>query len=234
MKEKFFKIVGGFSLFMASITLLVAIISGFTAANQFFGSADEDIDHPEIKLEQIHSKTGSNKTDADESVSKAESSSEKEDKEYFEKLDSVLSSIINELNEFAKATDQGSVNEKGLEKYLIQNTESMGRDDYLIFLDNLSEASEDLNDKAEEIASLKPEDEKYIQWSKDFLPWFITTYTKEYNKELQRIQDEKMEDKLSQASSLVTAGIAASAFLIFVFFTLILLMVQIEKNTRRT
>ena len=42
-----------------------------------------------------------------------------------------------------------------------------------------------------------------------------------------------MEDKLSRAGSLVTEGIAAGAFLLF-FFTLILLMVQIEKNTIRS
>ena len=234
MKEKFFKIAGGFSLFMASITLLVAIISGFTAANQFFGSADENIDHPEIKLDQIHSKAGGNKPDKDKPVSKNENSTDKEDEEYFEKINPIWNSTVESLNAFAKATEQGSVNETALEDYLIKNTESMDREDYLIFLDNLNEASEDLNDKSEEIVLLKSEDEMYIHWSEDFMTWFVTTYTKEYNKELQRIQNEKMEDKLSKAGSLVTAGAAASAILFFVFFTLSLLMVQIERNTRRT
>ena len=235
MKEKFFKIVGGFSLFMASITLLIAIISGLIAATQFSGSAaDEDINHPEIELEQIYLKTRNNETNKDKPVSENENNLDKEDEKYFEELDSIWKSIVESLNEFAKTTDQGSVNEEGLEEYLIKNTNKMGREDYLIFLGNLSEASEDLNDKAEEIALLEPENEMYIDWSEDFIPWFISAYTKEYNKELQRIQEEKREGALSQASSSATAATAASAFLFFVFFTLILLMVQIEKNTRRS
>ncbi len=231
MKNKLFSIVGNFSLIVGVLALVVAIITGFTASNQFFGSADEDVEHPKIAFNEFY-KRNDKKTNEQEAPSDEKSES-KEDQEYFKKLTPLTSSISQSFNDFAKTTKQGGVNEDGLEKYLIENTTVMDRENYLVFLESLAESADDLNDKANVVAELKVEDEKYIHWSNDFLPWFIESYMAEYSKELQRIKKEEMEDVVSRASSIVTVGVAISAFLAFVFFTLILLLVQIETNTRK-
>ncbi len=233
MKNSFFKIVGGFSLVTASLALIVAVLVGLKAGNDFFASADEGITHPRIDFDSFYEKKKEvSQINTGKDVQKNKEQS-KEDEKYFKKLDPLMESITKSLNDFAKVTNQGSVDPNGFEDYLIQNTEIMGREDYLVFLEELDDAVDDLNDEADTIAKMKPGDEKYIHWANDFLPWFIKSYISDYAKELQRIDNEKLQAQAEKASSIATAGVAASAFMSFVFFTLIVLLVQIERNTRK-
>lgn len=232
MKTSFFKIVGGFSLAMATIALIIAIIVGFSAGSKFLGSADEDVKQPKISFGDFYESRKDESLGEKVKVNPSSNESSKEDDEYFKKLAPLLASISKSLNEFAATTKQGSVNEDGLEDYLVESTSMIGREDYLEFLEELDDAADDLNDEADNIAKLKPSDKRYINWSEDFLPWFVDSYVSSYSKELQRINEEKAQDLMDKSDSIATAGIAGSAFMIFVFFTLIVLLVQIEKNTR--
>lgn len=238
MKDKFFKIVGGFSLTMASIAILIAVIAGLTALVQFNKSADEEIQQPNIRLVQIYSSLEKKKgSESEESEPDSYDDSDYGVDEAYEnrqKMMSLVESTVASLNAFAKITKQGSVNQVALVRYLEGNTPGLEGQDYITFLEGLDKAAKELNDKSKDIAALKSDDVKYINWGADFLPWFVESYVEEYNKEQQRVQDEIVEAHVSQASSLVTVAVAAGAFVFFVFFTLILLMVQIERNTRRT
>lgn len=62
--------------------------------------------------------------------------------------------------------------------------------------------------------------------------WFAWEYMSRYQSELARIEQEKMEQAQAKAGSIATLIIAGSAFAIFVFATVILLLVRIESNTR--
>ncbi len=234
MKNSFFKIVGGFSLIIASLALVLAIILGFKAGDDFFSSANEDIRYPELSFRDFYNRNDNADQAESLSNSKNESGNSKEDEDYLKKRNQLLKNITKSFNEFASLTNQQSVNPEGLQGYLAKNfSEIMNREDYLIFLKELDDAASDLNKEGEEIAKLKPEDEKYVHWATDFIPWFIEAYISEFSKELQRINNEKLQTQSQKASSIATAGVAAGAFMSFVFFTLIVLLVQIERNTRK-
>jgi len=239
MGKRFFKIVGVFSYSAATLALIAAIALGVIAGSNYFGSVDEGIAKPQATLEQyLREKNQDHEAQAAAKKKPPAGSSnpddrEDADREYQATLGPLFDRIVSSLDKFAATTNQRTVNRKGLEEYLIDNTEELDREEYLTFLKALANETEKLAEQAPSTIKDEPDSPSYVEWS-EFVFWFATNYMQQYRAELGRIQAEQAEQTAERIASLTTAAAAAVAFLAFVFFTMILLLVQIELNTRKS
>lgn len=236
MGTRFFKIVGLFSYVVAAVALFAAIALVAIGGAQFTKGVDESIQKPNPTLELfLRDQKAARQDQKPRPGSKAAPSDDAGRKEAVEafqvKIAPLFNRIVSALDKFAAETKQDSVNPKGLEKYLIKETPELQGDKYLEFLSSLAKEAESLGGKASQIATLPEDDPAYIKW-RDFVPWFVASYMEQYRGEQGRIQKERLVQAANRVEALTLLGAAASAFLVFVFFTMILLLIQIEAHTR--
>lgn len=233
MGKRFFSIVGGFSYGVAALALLVALILGLMSATHYFGGVDDTNDPDTPKLTEYQTRSA-NEPDTDANGMERDPEEEElseSDREYFETLRPLLTSVYKSINQFAQKTDQSTVNKEGLEKFLIDQTPYLDRDGYLDFLRALDNELTGLEEQAETIAEKGPKSEEYVRWEK-YIEWFVGQYRESYEQEQERIQEERLEQQADRATSIGYLAVAGSAFAIFILFTLVLVLLQIEKNTR--
>jgi hypothetical protein len=239
MGNKFFRIVGVASYILAALALAVAIFATIASGNAWLTGVDEDIQQPEIGMEGYREYVNP-EAESDDPVGLGEM-----DRKNREEENSAIQERINNLavliNKYARLTSQGSANKEGLDNWLRSQAGNLPHADYLRFLDSLIESFEtDLVNPAENedpsllvtnIPGLAGADTTHINWDK-YLEWFTWEYLSRYQSELARIEQEKLEQAQAKAGAIATLIIAGSAFAIFVFATVILLLVRIESNTR--
>lgn len=237
MGIRFFKIVGVFSYIAAALALLAAVALAIIGGTQLGKRVDNTIQKPsptvdgflreqKAALQDQRQRNAPNASPSNESARKAATAA------FQAKLSPLLTRIVSALDTFAEQTAQEKVRRDGLENYLIKQTPELQGDTYLEFLSSFAKEAEDLAGRAPQIARLPVDDPAYTRWQ-DFVTWFVTSYMEQYRAEQVRIQQERAEQAAGRIEALTTLGTAASAFLIFVFFTMILLLVKIEENTRR-
>jgi hypothetical protein len=233
---RFFKVVGVFSYIAAALSLLAAVGLAALASIQFTEKTDETKRKPQVSFEQYQEQVQSsqrNNTPAkeDDPAEVQPKPDNVADGVFQEKLGLVFNRIVTAIDEFAAANNQGSVNREGLQKYLIDNTAALNRDEYLDFLSALANEAEKLSAKKQQISEMAADDPNHIKWDK-FLDWFISSYMQSYNEEQERIQAEKVKQEANKSEALSELAVSGAAFMVFVFFTMILLLVRIEANTR--
>ncbi|WP_414433204.1 hypothetical protein [Alcanivorax sp. IL2] len=239
MGNKFFRIVGVASYILAALALAVAVFATIASGSAWLTGVDEDIQQPEIGMEGYREHVNP-VAKSDESVGLGEIDIKNREEE-----SSAIQERINNLavliNKYARLTRQRSANKEGLDNWLRSQAGNLSHQDYLRFLDSLVESFEvDLVNPAEDedssllvtnIPGLENADTTHINWDK-YLEWFTWEYITRYQSELARIEQEKLGQAQAKAGSIATLIIAGSAFAIFVFATVILLLVRIESNTR--
>lgn len=239
MGNKFFRIVGVASYILAALALAVAIFATIASGTAWLSGVDEDIEQPEIGMEDYRKSVN---PDIEEEASLPQEDTDTVD---WEARNSAIQERINTLtvliNKYGRLTSQGSANKEGLDNWLDNQTEQLSHQDYLTFLDSLNQSfEEDLVEPAEKedesllvtnVPGLEGIDSTHIKWE-SYLGWFTHEYMARYQNELDRIHQEKFEQAQAKAGSVATLIIAGSAFAIFVFATVILLLVRIESNTR--
>ncbi|MEQ3636454.1 hypothetical protein [Alcanivorax sp.] len=239
MGNKFFRIVGVASYILAALALAVAVFATIASGSAWLTGVDEDIQQPEIGMEGYREHV-SPVAKSDESVGLGEidiKNREEESRAIQERINNLAVLI----NKYARLTSQRSANKEGLDNWLRSQAGNLSHQDYLRFLDSLVDSFEvDLVNPAEDedssllvtnIPGLENADTTHINWDK-YLEWFTWEYITRYQSELARIEQEKLEQAQAKAGSIATLIIAGSAFAIFVFATVILLLVRIESNTR--
>lgn len=232
MSEKFFKIVGGASFFAATISLLLAIGLGFFSGSQYLGSVDESISEPKPTLKKYVQEVSGSNMKRDETYKNGETAElEESDENYQSEIKAIYEKIFLNINSYAERTVQGAVNEQALESYLLSQTMSLEKAEYVNFLKTLLKELVKLNDSN----SIVPDGfggTVYLEWN-SFLEWFVRDYMSEYEKEIARVNKEKAVQSQEKTEALTTAVAAAIAFSAFVFFCMILLLVHIERNIRK-
>ena len=73
--------------------------------------------------------------------------------------------------------------------------------------------------------------EKGRRWDR-FFAWVITELQRQIEAENERVQRESAEVATNGAEAMRLLGAAGVAFIVFVFFTLMLVLIAIERNTR--
>ncbi|MAX54858.1 MAG: hypothetical protein CL537_04995 [Alcanivoracaceae bacterium] len=240
MGNKFFRIVGVTSYILAALALAVAIFATIASGSAWLTGVDEEIQQPEIGMKGYREYVNP-EIDNDEPAGLGEM-----DRKNREEENSAIQEKINNLavliNKYARLTSQGSANKEGLDNWLRSQAGSLPHPDYLRFLDGIIESfdsdlvkpaeNEDSSLLVTNIPGLENADTTHINWDK-YLEWFTWEYMSRYQSELTRIEQERVEQAQAKAGSLVTLIIAGCAFAIFVFATVILLLVRIESNTRK-
>jgi hypothetical protein len=239
MGNRFFRIVGVASYILAALSLAIAIFATIASGSAWLTGVDEDITKPEIGMEDYRESVSPEVDDGD-SLSLDETETVD-----WEARKAAIQERINNLtvlvNKYARLTSQGSADKDRLRDWLINQTDDLSHEDLLTFLDSLNRNVEnDLVKPAENedsellvtnVPGLEDIDSTHIKWD-SYLGWFTHEYMARYQDELSRIQQEKMEQAQAKAGSLATLIIAGCAFAVFVFATVILLLVRIESNTR--
>ncbi len=238
MGIRFFKIVGVVSYIAATLALIVAIGFAVMAGVGFVGRVDDVAKQPKPSFDEFLQKQRAEAASRTQSDTPPESSLNDnepkiEDQAFQAKLTPLLNRVYAAVNRFGAATNQGSVEPAEFEKYLLKRTDEFDQEKYLAFLSSLGDAMEALASRSAQIAALPETDPGYVKWEQ-YVTWFTTTYIDQYHKEQRRIEEEKIAQEAERMRSLTLLAAAGSAFLAFVFFTMILLLVQIEANTRHS
>lgn len=232
----FFNIVGATCSVMAGLSLLAAVIFAVIAATAWFSGTDDGLQPPTLTVEKYRAvqspdaqqaapEQGDRPTDTAEATE--QEAFEREYNEHFQRM-------ARALNRFANSTGQGSVNSDALWEHLGSQgwgTQVESREEMLTYISTLADAMEDLADRASEIASLDAGDSDHVAWD-EYLFWAMEHYEQEMHAELDRVQMEQQQQSINRTEAMVQFAVAGSAFTTFVFFTMILLLVRIEANTR--
>ena len=203
MKNKMFKIVGAFSFFISFIALLGSFGLAFLGGSTFLGEVEESINTPVLAVED-YVKSKSTSKPQTPTANKAEGSDAKNDEGnaiYQKELSKHFDSVVKSIDNFSTITNQGSANREGLEKYLIKATKETSREEYLIFLESLSNELVVLESKAKTIASLESDSPEYVKWD-GFLEWYSTSYMANFNNEKERIALEQLQAQANKAEGL--------------------------------
>ena len=237
MKRQLFKIVGYFAYGGAAICLVVSLIFLLNAVLQGVNSPDEKIKTPNTSLkEYVDSQKRSWLSATATAPAKPDKNAKQEEKggkEFEGELIKIWRSITANLDQFATTTKQGFVNQEGLENYFLSSTKQLSPDEYLIFLKEFDVEANQLKERAEKISALKEKDPEYVIWN-EFVEWFVDDYMAKYYAEKERIEEERIESIASKTKSFESLTAAGFTFLMFISLTVLLLLVQVEMNTRKT
>lgn len=232
MERNFFWIVRLFGLLIASISLLVVLVSGYLAFDQYTATANETATPPKVELSKYKELVADNITReslASERVAEnanSATSSTKESDPLQDEIKDKFEAIVSNLNKYAakQAVSQDMVNEKGLANYLSEQTSGFDESTQILYIRQLAQESEKLSKSAIE--------EKAIEWTQ-FLEWFTSEFKAQLAGEQERIQLERMTASQEKAEASITLAFAGGAMLVFMFFTMILVLLRIEINTRK-
>ena len=228
VKNKLFKLISMLSITIAVIVLFGSVIVGLNSITCFFHTVNKNIKiKPLTSNEFIDNKIQNKKA----TTTKVNTKSDLKNKKY--QIDAIkyYSDIIKSVDSFAIITNQDTINGKALEHYLVNNTQGTTRKEYLNYLASLSNDLKQLDLKAKEISLLKPTDPKYIAWP-DFLSWHIKSYMQKFNQEKNRIYSEQVKNHEKKSKGKLLLIITGILFGLFVLFSIIAILVQIEFNTR--
>lgn len=243
MGTRFFKIVGVVSYGLAAVALVSAIILGLSAASGYFGEVDEDIDQPELSMEDYRQDVAPEpESDSGESAEQDTGLPEPDPLEA--EADRLIKDLVKKIWEYTEATGQGDPKKDELENWLYDQTGDLRtREEQVAFLEGLNEAfQETLVEPAKDgdtailtknIPGLEDTETEHVYWAQ-FIGWYTISYMNHYREELARIQDERQQQLQDKQEAIITAGAAGTAFLLFMLATLVLILVRIEHNTRQT
>jgi len=238
IETAFFSIVRKICMFIASVSIIVVIIFLLSSLSDFMSSADEDILEPDIsyieykeELQNRYDKSYTTKENASSLLTQqkerkliADSKSLKFEK----KFDKYYNEIEKNLNDYAKIVGDDPVSNYNIREWILKKTIKAGN---LDSLDELNDFVEHLRDDADKLKILGGDDQRRPKWIKS-LEWFFDERDKHLENEHERIQQEHFEAMTDKAEALTQLMVAGSAFITFMFFVIILVLMRIESNTR--
>ena len=244
MKNTMFKIVGVFSFIAACLALVAAIAVGVTGGSTFMkgagiwfvdvekkvkeGDKAPDLGVESFKIQKVLSASKSPTTAKKDTNG---GSAKVEDSVFDKKKKELEDKIVGQIAAFAAIAKQDGVNNDGLVNYLEANSVVSGQE-YLSFLEKLSADFGSLSSKASEMSILSTSDPKYVGWM-EYVQWYTEAYMGHIKEQQDKIDAKKSEAVLQQAEGLKLLMYAAAPFCAFISFIMLLLIVQIEKNTRK-
>jgi len=239
IETTFFSVVRKFCMFIASISIIVVVIFLLSSLSDFMSSADEDISDPDVSYNEYKDELQNRYDNSYVTKDSATSSSSTEQKERkliadserleFEKeFDKDYKEIEKHLNEYAKIVGDDPVSNYNIRKWLLDKATE---EDNLDSLNELNDFVEDLRDDADKLKKLDSADQRRPKWIKS-LEWFFDERNKQLQNEHERIQQEHYEAMTDKAEALTQLIVAGSAFITFMFFVIILVLMRIESNTR--
>ena len=231
MEKKFFTVVRTSGLLIAFVAIIATLIFGVVGGSMMLASADSELSVNPSSLASYQELLSPNKKSP---VSETPKEIEvNEDKIFNEEMEGISGAIHENFTQYASDLKQQGVVDKKRVFAVLQNMVS-NVDDHDVrrsFFNGLKQVSADLLLKAPELKKLPPSDQRRVRWM-GVLEWYQKDFMTNLQEENQRVSVERIEASLSNAKGMVYLGIASGFLLLFMFFTLMLAMLRIEKNTR--
>lgn len=252
--ETFFKILGIFFYYLAGLALATSIIFALVSLNQFLDSPDDDFKLKSLTLSEYEDilkkedkEAKEQKKQAEEQKKQAENNktvgqrekqdqsnktSESKPKEKELTAEDLLKlKICSDIDQYAALTVQNSMRCEYLDEVTSQYETTFNKEIKNEFLNRLSIETGRLLKKAPKIAKESKGSYLHIQWDK-FLIEFRENFEKNLEIEQNRIRKEVQKSRVANSKALDSFMIVGIAFGVFIFFSLLLLLVKIEENTR--
>jgi hypothetical protein len=242
VERRFFTIVRWFGLIITSIALAIAVITAIDGLLKLFHYPNNTVRIPPVTYADFRPTIGSEQPSATRNPDptlqqkQAEAAKAAAEAEFEKQLKPHLDAIVGNISTYADTLGQAKPDPKALGDYVRTNMQQVLRltgDQSLQwnYVSGLEKATHDLAADASRLSKLDPSDPNRVRWN-IFIDWFTDQYKQRLNAELQRINVERIETNAGAAAAPALFFGAASAFGIFVVFTLLLLLLRIELNTR--
>jgi hypothetical protein len=242
VERRFFTIVRWFGLIITSIALGIAVITAIDGLLKLFRHPNTTVHAPTVTYGDFRPAIGPEQSSASRNPDttlqqkQAEAAKAAAEAEFEKQLKPHLDAIVGNITTYADNLGQAKPDAKALGDYVRTNMQQVLRltgDQSLqwSYVSGLEKATHDLAADASRLSKLDPSDPNRVRWN-IFIDWFTDQYKQRLSAELQRINVEKMETIAGEEAAPALFYGAASAFGIFVVFTLLLLLLRIELNTR--
>jgi hypothetical protein len=245
IERRFFTIVRWFGLMVTSITLAIAVAAAASGLFKLLPQTSSGIHTPKAAYDDFRRTTDALSTDnsqksADTTLKQKEvaAANAAAEADFERSLKPHLDAILGNLVNYAVKIDQAKPSAQAVGDYVRSNMQQVWRstrDDAAEwgYVQGLETATHDLAADAERLSKLDSGNPSRVRWD-TFLDWFTRQYNQQINADLQRINMERAQAiaNAAEAPGFFYAG--AVAFGIFIFATLLLLLLRIELNTRQT
>jgi len=241
IEQRFFSIVRIFSMLIASIAVIICAAALIWAIQQFTSSANTDIAEPEINYQKYKEQLEDNHAQryedgyspAQQSTEDKEAQLERESEQLAirKEFDSYYKNIAENISDYAKTMgdeplkDYPKLNDHLFKVLVTQN------DNSFTLTQALEDFTDTLKDQAEELKNLNNTDVRRVTWLQS-LNWFLGEIDSQILAEENRIEKEHNLARRDRSSALQTIAISGVAFLVFMLFVIILVLLKIENNTR--
>jgi hypothetical protein len=242
VERRFFTLVRWFGLIVTSIALGIAVIAAISGLLKLFHHPNTSVHTPTVTYGDFRRAIAPEQSSADRNndttlqQKQAEAAKAMAEAEFEKQLKPHLDAIVANITAYADNLGQAKPDAKALGDYVRTNMQQALRatDDHSLqwsYVSGLEKATHDLAADASRLSKLDPSDPNRVRWDA-FIDWFTSQYKHQLSVELQRISAERMETIAGKEAAPALFYAAASAFGIFLVFTLLLLLLRIELNTR--
>jgi len=248
LERGFYSIVRTTGLLGATATLAIALIAAISGAVKLAHRPDVGVHRPTTTYADFRQSPEASRTDSQpaandpmlaqkllETTAAREAAAREAAKAEFEKrLKPHIDAIVRNLASYAAKTDQAKPAPQAVGDYVrssMQRFERFGQAVPLEYVEDLDKATGDLAADSDSLAKLENSDPRRVRWD-TFLVWYIGQYAQQLSGEVDRIDAEKTKALSDAAEAPMLLYGAAIAFGVFVFGTIILVLLRIELNTR--
>ncbi|MGC1776703.1 MAG: hypothetical protein WBB34_02070 [Xanthobacteraceae bacterium] len=243
VERRFYTIVRWFGLVVTSIALGVAVIAAASGLFKLLPQTSGNIQKPTTTYDDFRRSMDATRTDTTETGSDTTLEKKETDAataaaaaEFERRLKPHLDAIVGNLTSYSEKVNQAKPSAQSVGDYIRSNMKNLVTltDDEGMewgYVDGLEKATHDLAADGERLSRLGSDDPRRVRWD-NFLDWFSRQYAAEIQANLERINAERARSvaDAAEAPRFIYAG--AVAFVVFIFGTLLLLMLRIEMNTR--
>lgn len=207
------------------IVMLVVVVAELTSFKHFFNSMDTEANAPKVEFNNF--KSYKNAT-SDEQTNNTDDLLQKQKQALFQKqFFEQYKEIFNNISSYAKATNQRTVNDRGLEEYLFDKASRYNYDLRTSYIKQLSVESKNLEAYASELKNNA--NNKAIEWT-DFLNWFSYDFETQLQEEEARVAANTMTEDASKAELL---HLMEKSLMVLISAIMMLFLIKIEANTRK-
>lgn len=236
MENLFFRIVKVFSLVVALLAIVACLgFLGYAGYNYFqppnISFQESSVDFNSFKSELERMAAEANATNENEINEKLPQESQFKGSEipdrYLSRLNEIEMLFINIVRELRQPPLGQEVRLR-----IYQAAQRLGESHIDPYLDNLTFFLKALTENIGYFKDFEMEDKRYITAKKIHL-WFFQAYSDQLESEYNRIRSEELAYEARKIKAYAALPFAAGAFGAFMYFTLVLVLLAIENNTRK-
>ncbi len=241
IEHRFYSIARWFGLFVTTAALIVAAIAAIDGLQKTMSGVDSQIRSPAVSYDDFRSAAdaaaAAPATHADTTLQQKEqvAAQAQADVDFEKRLKPDLDAIVGSLTGYAAALDVAKPSPQAVGDYVRNNMKdvSQGKNGDLAwaYVDGLKKATAALASDGDRLAKLSADDSRRVRWDK-FLDWYTQSFKAGIGAEYRRIGIETAKAAADKVQSLWLFYVAGASFGVFIYMTMLLVLLRIERNTR--